>query len=96
MVEEGPNNDLPSINYPVSVLGNLDPQKGTAKFYKGNNASELANRELVVPTGSVLGGGSSINMMTYARGQRSDFNLWNAPGWSAEEILPYMQKVVGI
>lgn len=32
-------------------------------------------------------------MMMYARAQRSDFDDWNTPGWSAEDMIPYLKKV---
>ncbi|KAL2059962.1 hypothetical protein VTL71DRAFT_10117 [Oculimacula yallundae] len=93
VIEEGYNNDLPSITFPILFMANLDPKTGTAKFYTGSKASELAGREPIVPTGSVLGGGSSINMMTYTRAQRSDLDSWNTLGWSANEIIPYIKKL---
>ncbi|XDG07775.1 hypothetical protein ABKA04_007390 [Annulohypoxylon sp. FPYF3050] len=60
----------------------------------GNNYNDptIVN-PVVVPSGGVLGGGSSINFLTYSRAQRSDFDSWKTPGWSAEEMLPYMKKL---
>jgi alcohol oxidase len=29
----------------------------------------------------------------YTRAQRSDFDSWKTPGWSAEEMVPYMKKL---
>jgi choline dehydrogenase-like flavoprotein len=46
-----------------------------------------------VPAGGVLGGGSSINLMMYSRAQRSDWDAWQTPGWSADEMIPYLKKV---
>lgn len=48
---------------------------------------------MVVPSGGVLGGGSSINLLTYSRAQKSDLDAWGAPGWTADELVPYMKKV---
>jgi choline dehydrogenase-like flavoprotein len=45
--------------------------------------------------GRVLGGGSSINMMCWVRGERSDFDEWRdlgCPGWSFDDILPYFER----
>lgn len=42
---------------------------------------------------SVLGGGSSTNLMMYTRGQRDDYDSWNTSGWSTDELLPYLKKV---
>jgi choline dehydrogenase len=49
----------------------------------------LAGRQVYVPRGKVLGGSSSINAMVYIRGQREDFDDWQAagnPGWGWENV----------
>lgn len=30
--------------------------------------------------------------MLYTRAQRSDFDSWKTPGWSAKELLPFLNK----
>lgn len=52
----------------------------------------LLSKFLVLTFGK-LGGGSSVNMLLYSRPQRSELDAWNTPGWSADEILKYMNKV---
>ncbi|HUL99916.1 MAG TPA: GMC family oxidoreductase N-terminal domain-containing protein [Mycobacterium sp.] len=45
--------------------------------------------------GRVLGGGSSINMMFWVRGERSDFDGWRdsgCPGWGYDDVLPYFKR----
>ncbi|MBX7430516.1 GMC family oxidoreductase N-terminal domain-containing protein [Mycobacterium sp. Y57] len=45
--------------------------------------------------GRVLGGGSSINMMFWVRGDRSDFDGWRdngCPGWGYDDVLPYFRR----
>jgi choline dehydrogenase len=45
--------------------------------------------------GKFLGGGSSINMMFWVRGDRSDFDGWReqgCPGWGYDDVLPYFQR----
>lgn len=47
------------------------------------------------PRGKVMGGSSSVNAMTYTRGNRLDYDHWAAlgnPGWSYEEVLPLFKR----
>lgn len=43
--------------------------------------------------GNILGGSSSINFMVYTRGQAIDYDSWNSPGWTANEMLPLFKKL---
>lgn len=55
----------------------------------------LNGRRIPYIQGKVLGGGSSIHAMMYVRGNRRNFDLWNAlgnEGWSYQEVLPYFKK----
>jgi choline dehydrogenase len=53
----------------------------------------LADRELYWPRGKMLGGSSSINAMMWVRGHRADYDGWNVPGWTFEEVLPYFHRI---
>jgi choline dehydrogenase-like flavoprotein len=53
----------------------------------------VGSRALVVPSGGVLGGGSSINLLTYSRAQAVDYDAWEMEGWSSKDVLPYLKKV---
>lgn len=54
----------------------------------------LDGRELVFPLGRMLGGCASMNAMIVARGNRLDYEEWNAvaPGWAWEDVEPYYEK----
>lgn len=94
LIEGGANNkDVASIVHPVLYLQNLLPATQTALFYQANQAKQLADRECIVPSGGTLGGGSSINFMMYTRAQGSDFDAWNTPGWSADEMRPFLNRL---
>ena len=55
----------------------------------------LDGRKILCSRGKVVGGSSAINAMLYIRGNRQDFDHWQAlsnPGWSYEEVLPYFKQ----
>lgn len=94
MIEGGQNNaNMPTITHPAYFLANMAPGSTTNLFYKTNKSAAVADRELILPSGGVLGGGSSTNFMMYSRAQKSDFDAWGMPGWSGEDMVPYLKKV---
>ena len=55
----------------------------------------MANRRIECARGKVIGGSSSINAMTYSRGNRGDYDRWatgGLPTWSYAHALPYFRK----
>lgn len=91
LLEAGGNDNWHWFHIPVGYLfamGNpkadwcysLEPQRG------------LNGRTLPYPRGKVLGGCSAINGMIYIRGQRQDYDGWQLPGWSWDEVLPRFKK----
>jgi 4-pyridoxate dehydrogenase len=55
----------------------------------------MAGRRIECARGKVIGGSSSINAMTYSRGNRGDYDRWAAAGlptWSYAHALPYFRK----
>ena len=52
-------------------------------------------RRMFWPRGKVLGGSSSLNVMVYIRGHRSNYDEWrdlgNA-GWGYDDVLPYFKR----
>jgi choline dehydrogenase-like flavoprotein len=88
VIEQGLNNfDVPTIVHPALFLSGLMPTSNATLFYQAQQAEELNNRQLVVLLGGTLGGGSSINLMMYSRAQQADFDFWETPGWSTNEMI---------
>jgi choline dehydrogenase-like flavoprotein len=53
------------------------------------------DRRLFHPRGRVIGGSSSINMMSYVRGHRHDFDRWHEGGatdWNYDNLLSYFKR----
>ncbi|KAI0441220.1 GMC oxidoreductase-domain-containing protein [Xylaria telfairii] len=94
VIERGPDNyGDPSVVTPAMFPTHLAPGSKTAIFYQARKSDYLAGREVIVPSGGILGGGSSINFMMYTRAQRDDYDSWETPGWTADELYPFLKKL---
>ncbi len=65
-------------------------------MYMSEPEPGLDGRPIYVPRGKVVGGSSSINAMVYSRGQRGDFEDWEAegnPGWGWAEVLEAYRRM---
>jgi choline dehydrogenase len=60
--------------------------------YTTTGQAGLRGRELYWPRGRTLGGSSSINAQMWVRGTRYDYDHWDLPGWSYDEVLPYFRR----
>jgi choline dehydrogenase-like flavoprotein len=59
----------------------------------------LDNRTSVLYTGAVVGGGTVVNGMFFARGSAADYDAWEKlgnPGWGWKDLLPYFKKVCSL
>jgi choline dehydrogenase len=63
--------------------------------YTSEPEPNLISRSVYLPRGKSLGGSSSMNVMIYLRGHRSDFDEWaarGADGWGFDDVLPYFKR----
>lgn len=51
----------PAHTQPARFLSHLAPTSKTVTFNVGNHAAEIGGRQLVIPSGRCVGGGSSVN-----------------------------------
>ncbi|KAK8080997.1 hypothetical protein PG997_008815 [Apiospora hydei] len=94
VIEGGRNNaDDPAVAHPLLFMSHLAPTSDTTRLYTGGAEPQIGDRQLAVPAGGILGGGSSVNMMQYTRAQRHDWDSWKAEGWSADEMIPFLRKL---
>ncbi|GAA3808146.1 GMC family oxidoreductase N-terminal domain-containing protein [Sphaerisporangium flaviroseum] len=96
----------PSVRVALLEAGGADRKKeiripaGFSKLFKSPydwnfstaKQTEMFGRELYWPRGRTLGGSSSINAQMWVRGHRADYDGWNLPGWSYDEVLPYFKR----
>ncbi|KAG7284608.1 hypothetical protein NEMBOFW57_009213 [Staphylotrichum longicolle] len=63
--------------------------------YSTTKQHEAGNKELPLHAGKAWGGTSTINGMTYIRGNVAEFDAWERlgnPGWNWAALLPYFKK----
>ena len=94
LLEAGRRDGNPLISIPLG-LGKLHEHKLYDWGYETEADPNLNNRKIDAMRGKVLGGSSSINVMTFTRGNRGDYDRWaqkGARGWSYAEVLPYFKR----
>lgn len=95
LLEAGGKDSSPLISAPGGLLP-IMMSGAHAWRYMSAPQRHLDGRMLYLPRGKVLGGGSSINGMTYDRGFHSDYDRWAQAGnrgWSFADVLPYFRRL---
>jgi choline dehydrogenase len=93
LLEAGGEDTQPEIHIPAAF-----PALFKSSFdwdLLGEQEPGLDNRRLYLPRGRMLGGCSSINAMIYIRGNRADYDGWEAggcEGWGYDDVLPYFKR----
>jgi choline dehydrogenase len=94
LLEAGPDRRHRYMPMPAAFYALL---KEPSLMWGYNSAAEphADNRTLPLQRGRVLGGTGAINGMTYARGDRQDYDDWaaaGATGWDYAHVLPYFRR----
>jgi choline dehydrogenase len=97
LVERGPARFNWLMRMPAGYLKFL-AREDFLEMHKTVAQPRLGGRAPIVPQAKVLGGGSSVNAMVYMRGQREDYDGWDAflgagSGWSYEDMLPHFRAL---
>ncbi|SDP38216.1 choline dehydrogenase [Filomicrobium insigne] len=95
LIEAGGDDLAPTIMDPGQWPMNLGSSHDWA--FEGQPSPHLNGRRLPLSMGKVLGGGSSINVMVWARGHRSDWEHFadeaGDPAWGYESVLGYYRRI---
>jgi choline dehydrogenase len=95
LVEAGGTDNVPSVMDPAQWPANIGSERDW-KFHAEPNPN-LNGRAIPMSMGKVLGGGSSINVMVWARGHRSDWDFFAAesddPAWGYESVLEIYRNI---
>ncbi|NEH57921.1 GMC family oxidoreductase [Rhizobium leguminosarum] len=95
LLEAGGDDAESSILDPGQWPLNLGSSRDWA--FMGEPSSHLNGRRLPLNMGKVLGGGSSINVMVWARGHKSDWDYFaqesGDAAWGYESVLGYYRRI---
>lgn len=95
LLEAGGSDEVASVIEPVQWPLNLGSERDWGFMAEPNG--HLNGRSIPMNMGKVLGGGSSINVMVWARGHRADWNYFAAEagdaGWNYESVLAIYRRI---
>jgi 4-pyridoxate dehydrogenase len=94
LIEAGGGDWDPLIHIPLG-LGKMHEFRLHDWGYDADAGEYFDHRPIEAMRGKVVGGCHSINVMTYARGDRTDYDRWarnGATGWSYSDLLPYFKR----
>ncbi len=93
LIERGAARGNPILQMPAGYMKFL-AREDYLEMHQAVPQPQLDGRAPIVPQARLLGGGSAVNAMVYMRGQREDYDGWDAflgggSGWSYVDLLPY-------
>lgn len=95
LLEAGGGDPCPAIIEPAQWPLNLGSERDWA--FDAEPCAQLNGRRLPLNMGKGLGGGSSINVMVWARGHKSDWDHFAAESgdsaWGYESVLGYYRRI---
>lgn len=95
LLEAGGSDDVPSVTESVRWFENLGTERDWAFVSQPN--PNLKGRSIPLNMGKVLGGGSSINVMAWARGHKTDWDFFASesgdPAWNYESVLDIYRQI---
>jgi choline dehydrogenase len=96
LLEHGGDDRNWILQMPAGLRSAFKPTSKYNYWFKTTPQKHLNNREIDQPRGKALGGSSSINGMTFLRGNPRDYDDWaeveGCTGWSYADCLPYFKK----
>ena len=95
LLEAGGDDDMPSVMDADKWALNIGSERDWN--FHSQPAPNLNGRSVPLSMGKVLGGGSSINLMVWARGHQSDWNFFareaGDPAWGYASVLQIYRRI---
>jgi choline dehydrogenase len=95
LLEAGGDERIEAVRNATLWMSNIGSSRDWQ--FEAEPAAGLAGRRAALPMGKVLGGGSSINGLIWARGHKRDFDQWaeetGDAGWSYQSVLEVYKRI---
>lgn len=95
LLEAGGSDEVPSVMETAQWPLNLGTERDWS--FVSQPEAHLNGRTIPLAMGKVLGGGSSINVMTYSRGHKNDWDFFASeaedPAWNYDSILNIYRRI---
>jgi len=91
VLEAGVENTFETGSYAAGVGGMWGPQ--TNWGYNSAPQPALNDRAIMQPRGKVIGGCAAINVGSWSRGTKENYDSWDLPGWDWDTVLETYKKI---
>ncbi|GBQ19167.1 glucose-methanol-choline oxidoreductase [Gluconacetobacter sacchari DSM 12717] len=95
LIEAGSSDDVPAVIQANQWPLNLGSERDWG--FQGEPNPHINGRSIPYSMGKVLGGGSSINVMVWARGHKQDWDSFASaagdPAWSYDSVLKLYRRI---
>lgn len=95
VLEAGDTDQLDAVLTPIMWPTNIRSERDWGHTAEASDV--LNGRSLILPMGKVVGGGSSINAMIWARGHKHDFDFWAEEAgddtWNYDNVLGIYKRI---
>ena len=95
LLEAGGPGEVAEVTDPRIWMRNIGSERDWR--FASEPCAGLNGRRAPLPMGRVLGGGSSVNGLVWARGHKADFDLWEAetgdPGWGFDAAIALYRRI---
>ncbi|WP_254694025.1 GMC family oxidoreductase [Sulfitobacter sp. D7] len=95
VLEAGGTDQIDAVLNPLMWSTNIMSERDWG--YMAEPSDKVNGRSLILPMGKVVGGGSSINVMIWARGHKNDFDFWASEtgdeAWNYENVLEIYKRI---
>jgi choline dehydrogenase len=95
LLEAGADERVDAVRNATDWMSNIGSSRDWQ--FEAEASVSLAGRRAALPMGRVLGGGSSVNGLIWARGHKHDFDAWaeqtGDSGWSYAAVLELYKRI---